>query len=108
MVVDIIFLFGGEHIFVRVQDCNVFFRTQQSMVYATIDGLKLDKVGVIKEHPDLKDREDWKLEAINRFKIKMKELKTENERAKYVIKDLSNSNYIPQYLQVGGFRKVKL
>lgn len=107
-MIDVIFLFGGEHIFVRVQDCNIFFRTQQSMVYATIDGLKLDKQGVIKEHPDLADKENWKEEAIKRFKDKMKELKTEKERAMWIIKDLGGHNYIPKYLQMQGSRAIKL
>jgi hypothetical protein len=31
----------------------------------TIDGLRLNKGGVIKEFPDLKDRKDWRTEAIN-------------------------------------------
>lgn len=107
-MIDIIFKFGSENVFVRVQDINVFFRTQQSQVYATIDGLKLDKGGVIKEHPDLKDREDWKAEAILRFKHKIKKMNNEQERVKYVIEELGKFGYIPYIIQKQGFRPVKL
>jgi site-specific DNA-adenine methylase len=62
----------NERVEVRVQDFNIYFRTSNSARFATIDGIKLDKAGSIKEFPDLKDREDWKEETIKRFKEKIK------------------------------------
>lgn len=107
-MIDIIFSFGTEHIFVRVQNCDCFFRTQQSSVYATIDGLKLDRAGAIKEFPELKDDSDWKNKVINKFKEKMKQLTTEKERAEYLMSDLIKYGYKPLYIQKQGFRAVKL
>ena len=56
-MIGVIFQFGSEIVEVRVKDNNVFFRTSNSQQFGDIDGLKLDKVGVFKEHPDLKDKE---------------------------------------------------
>jgi len=78
-MVGVIFQFGSEIVEVRVQDSNCFFRTSNFQQFATIEGLKLDKAGVIKEFPDLNDKEDWRQEAIKRFKDKLKTMKTEKE-----------------------------
>jgi len=107
-MIGIIFKLGNEVLEVRIKDSVCFFRTSPLQPFATIDGLKLDKLGVIKEFPDLKDNKDWKKIAIERFKNKMKELKTEKEQASYIIEDLSKYGYEPQYLQREGFRPVKL
>ncbi len=65
---------------VRVQDNSVFFRTSQLSGFGSIDGIKLNKVGVLKEFPDLKDNEDWQKIARDRFKEKIKQRKTEREQ----------------------------
>lgn len=107
-MIGIIFKFNSEIVEVRIKDSNVFFRTSQSQQFATIEGIKLDKNGVVKEFPDLKDSKDWKKESIKRFKEKIKEMKTEKEQAQYVIDDLTKFGYQPLYLQKQGFRPVKL
>jgi len=107
-MIGVIFKFGTETVEVRVQDTNVLFRTSQFQQFGTIDGLKLDKSGVIKEFPDLKDNKEWEKIARERFKQKIKKLKTEMERAKYIIKDLQKFGYQPIYLQKAGYRPVKL
>ena len=107
-MIGIVFQFGSEVIEVRIKNSTCYFRTSQFQNYATIDGLKLDKLGVIKEFPDLKDNPDWRKISIERFKKKMKELKTEKEQAEYLISDLSKYGYVPKYLQREGHRPVKL
>jgi hypothetical protein len=107
-MIGVIFSFGTEIIEVRVQDNNVFFRTSSSPNFSDIDGIRLDKYGVIKEFPDLKDKDDWQKQARDRFKMKIKELKTEDERVKYIITDLNKFGYIPKYIQKAGFRPVKI
>jgi hypothetical protein len=107
-MIGIIFSFGSDIVEVRIDNNNVFFRSNKSPQFATIDGLKLDKNGVIKEFPELKDREDWKEEAIKRFKEKIKSMKDEKEQTKYIIDDLEKWGYKANYLQRSGHRPVKL
>lgn len=107
-MIGVIFQFGTEIVEVRVKDNNVFFRNQNSPNFADIDGLKLDKYGVIKEHPDLKDKADWQRQARERFKDKIKNYKTEEERIRYIIDDLNKFGYVPLYMQKQGFRPVKI
>ena len=108
MPIGIVFSFGTEVIEVVVRDLSILFRTTNSQAFATIDGLKLDKSGAIKEFPDLKDRDDWKEEVIKRFKEKIKNMRTENERAKYIIEDLTKYGYKALYYQRAGSRVIKL
>lgn len=108
-MIGVIFDFAGEIIEVRIDNTNCLFRTKQyGGAFSTIDGLKLDKKGVVKEFPDLKDKETWKKEAIERFKERIKNMKNEDERMDYVIKDLGKWGYIPLYKQKKGCRPVKI
>lgn len=107
-MIGVIFTFASEVVEVRVDQTNVFFRSSSNQGFADITGIKLDKQGVIKEFPDLKDKEDWKKQAQERFKSKIKQLANEEERVKYIIEDLSKHGYKPKYIQKQGFRPVKL
>lgn len=107
-MIGIIFNFGTEVVEVRIKDKNIFFRTSQFQNFGDIDGIKLNKVGVLKEFPDLKDNEDWQSIARTRFKDKIKQMKTERERADYVINDLKKFGYKPLWEMVKGFRPKKL
>ncbi len=106
-MIDLILKFGTEVIQVRIQDGNIFFRTSQFTQFADIAGIKLNKVGVIKEFPDLKDKKDWQEIARQRFKEKISKMKTERERANYIIKDLEKYGYVPLYERRDGFRPKK-
>jgi len=109
MTIGCIFNFGNENIEVKVTGNQVVFRTQQfGGAFITIDNLKLSKSGVVKEFPDLKGNENWREEAIKRFKERMKSYNTEKERINYVINDLNKFGYIPLYLQEDGFRPKKI
>lgn len=107
-MIGVIFQFGTEIVEVRVKDNNVFFRNSNSPVFADIDGLKLDKVGVIKEFPDLQDKEDWQKQARDRFKDKIKSFEKEEDKIKYIMEDLQGFGYKPLYIQKQGFRPVKI
>lgn len=108
-MIGVIFDFGGEIVEVRIDGFNCLFRTKQfGAQFATIEGLKLDYKGVCREHPDLELRDDWKEQAILRFKSKLKEFKTERERMDYIINDLEKHGYVSMYEQQQGHRVKKL
>lgn len=107
-MIGVIFQFGTEIIEVRVKDNNVFFRTSNSINFGDIDGIKLNKSGVIKEFPDLEDKEDWQKQARDRFKEKIRKMETEQEKIKYIIEDLSKWGYKPLYIQKQGHRPVRV
>jgi hypothetical protein len=107
-MIGVIFSFGTEIIEVRVNDKSVYFRNSASPNFGSIDTLKLDKSGVIKEFPDLKDKDNWASEARGRFREKINDLKTEEARIKYIIDDLSKFGYKPMYMQKQGFRPRKI
>lgn len=109
MSVGLIFQFGSDIIEVRINGNHILFRTNQtSGMFATIENLQLNYNGVIKEHPDLKDKDNWKEEAIKRFKEKIKNMTTEIEKVKYVVEDLQKFGYKPLYKQREGFRVEKV
>ena len=108
-MIDIIFELNSSFIQVRVIDNTCYFRTgDYGGALVPIDQLKIDKSGSIKEHPDLKDDKEWKEKTIKRFKEKIRQLKSETERTKYVIDDLKKYGYVPKYMQRVGHRKIKI
>ncbi len=107
-MIGVLFKFGQEVVEVRIDNKNVFFRTGKNRQWATIDGIKLDKSGVIREFPDLKDKEDWQKIARERFKDKIKKMDTEDERINYVIEDLRKFGYKPLSKQKTGHRPQKI
>ena len=107
-MIGIIFKFGTEIVEVRVKGNEVFFRTPKSPGFGDIDGLKLNKVGVLREFPDLKDKDDWQKQARERFKNKIKQMKTEREKAEYIKEDLKKYGYEPYAEQIEGFRPKRL
>jgi len=108
-MIDIMFEFVGDYILVRINGNNITFgNTAYGNQMASIDGLKLSQEGAIKEFPDLKDRSDWREEAIKRFKEKITLMSSEPEIEAYIISDLRKYGYKPLYKQRQGFRKIKL
>ena len=108
-MIGLIFSLGPEIVEVRVDGNKILFRNNQSNgAFTTIEGLKLDKAGVIREFPDLKDNDNWQKIAQDRFKEKIKSFKTENERANYIIEDLKKYGYEPKYRQRQGHRVEKI
>lgn len=108
-MIELIFYYGSEVILIRIEGNNILFgNSMYGNKLASIDGIHLDKSGTMKEFPDLINREDWKPEAIKRFKNHIKKLNNEEEISKYIIKELSTKGYIPKYKQIKGFRPVLL
>lgn len=109
MAIGVIFDFGGEIIEVRIEGNTCFFRNKQfGGMFSPLEGLKLDYRGVCREFPDLETKDNWREEAIKRFKDKIKNMKTEKERMEYIINDLKKFGYVPLYMQEDGQRTKKL
>jgi len=108
-MISTIFQNGSETIEVRINETNCLFRTVSTNGgFVPIEGIKLEKAGCIKEHPDLKNNKEWQKETVKRFKNKIKEYKTEKERMKYIISDLTKHGYTPLYYQQDGHRVIKI
>lgn len=107
-MIEAIFLFGADIILIRINEHHVEFgNTSYGARLATIDGIKLSRSGVEKEFPDLLGREDWKQEAINRFKENIKSLKGEKTILKYIKEDLEKHGYVLKRWKQNGYREVK-
>lgn len=108
-MIDVMFEFESDFILIKIEGKKILFA---NLTYGsrltTIEGLRLDQKGVLKEFPDLKNDKNWKLKAIDRFNNKIENMKDENEIAEYVIDDLKKFGYIPRYKQKKGFRIEKL
>lgn len=107
-MIGVLFEFAGDYAEVRVDGTNVLFRGNPKTGFGTIENLQLNRTGVIMEFPDLENDDDWRKEAIRRFKQKIKSYKTEMERINYIIEDLKKHGYIAVGIQRDGFRLVKL
>ena len=108
-MIHIMFDFLNEKVLIEVIGEKVYFSHESfGNVKTEIENLRLNKEGVIKEFPDLKDNEDWKKIAIYRFKENIKSLSNEEERVNYIINDLKKHGYVPLYKQKHGFRPIKL
>lgn len=101
------FQLGGDQVEVIIDADNTMFRDTSTGTTTTIHGLKLSKAGVIKEHPDLKDNEQWKEEAINRLKKHIKKMKNENKKINYIKDELIKHGYKPMFKQRAGFRPTR-
>jgi len=106
-MINITLKLGGDIIIVKVERSCIAFCDVSIGQYTTIEGLKLNRAGVIKEFPDLDDDDEWRLKAIERFKKHVSKLKTEKEKAKYVAEDLTKFGYEVIMYQRNGFRPQK-
>ena len=105
-MIGVIFEYGDENLMVQVNGNNLIFSDKGGS--STIEGLRLDKYGVVKEFPDLKDNMEWKKIAIERFKEKIKSIPTERGKINYIIEDLKKFGYKAKFLQQSGMRVQKL
>ena len=104
-MIQLLFELGSEVILVVVDGKRVTFGNSVfGNKLASIDGLRLSKRGVEKEFPDLIGKDNWREEAVRRFKIKLEGLDSELERAKYIIRDLKSHAYKAKSIQKQGFR----
>jgi len=108
-MIEILFELDSEIILVVIRGKEVRFgSTTYGAQMADISGMKLNYDGVIKEFPDLKNRVDWKEETILRFEDYIKNLKSEEEVSRYIIKELQSHGYKAKTKKRKGHRPVKL
>jgi hypothetical protein len=108
-MIQIIFEFLGDMELVVVDGNKVMFgNTSYGARLATIDGLKLDYSGTIREFPDLELENEWREIAIERFKKKIREFATEKAAAMYVVDELKKFGHNPIKIQISGSRWRKL
>lgn len=104
-MIDIIFHYGNEVVIVKISGNSVLFgSTMFGAKLANIEGLRLDFHGTIREFPDLEKEIMWREKAIERFKEHIKNLKTEENVASYIIEELRTKGYVPKYKQKSGMR----
>jgi GTP1/Obg family GTP-binding protein len=101
------FQLGGDQISIIVDANNIMFSDTSTGTTTTIHGLKLSKAGVIKEHPDLKDDDEWRKKAIDRLKKHIKKFKTEIQKINYIKDELVKFGYTPLFFQRAGHRPQK-
>lgn len=106
MTIQTTFRYGGDLVSVIVDKNNLLF-VDSSGNTTTIQGLKLNHSGVIEEHPDLKDDDNWRKKAIERLKNHIQNIQTEMEKIKYVKEELTKFGYEALYYQRNGFRPTK-
>lgn len=107
-MIGTIFKLGSQTVEVRVHQDQILFRSSEFRSWATIDGLRLNKAGVIKEFPDLQGEPLWESKARSRFKEKIKTFSTEKKRMIYIIDELKKFGYLPLIMQEQGFRPKRL
>jgi len=108
-MIDLIFYFGTDIIFIRVRNNSIMFaNSSQGNQWCPIDGLRLSELGVKKEFPELQNEPNWKEKAIQKFKDKITDMKNETEICEYLIKDLKKYGYQPYIWKEAGHRGRKL
>lgn len=102
------FKLGGEVIEVIVDKTNLMFADAATGTITTIEGLKLSRPGVLKEHPDLEGDDEWKKKAMERLKEHIKKLQGEAKKTDYIIQELTKFGYEGLFKQRAGFRPEKI
>lgn len=105
-MIELMLRLGNEIVLVRIQGNRVEFgNTAQGAMMSSIGGMRLSKVGVLKEFPDLEEDVDWRIKAVNRFIEKIRSFESEEAIASYIITDLKKFGYFPMYRQKAGMRR---
>ena len=110
----IIYLQLVSNIFaIKVENKTVGFQEVKSLnnysLFYPIEKLKLSVGGIIKEFPELKDKEPKEIreEGIKRLKEKLLYFNNEIEIAKYIVEDLRKHGYELKAYHKKGFRMIK-
>jgi len=104
-MIQLIFEYGVEKVIIIVTGKDVRFgNIKYGNITTTIDGLRLDYNGVIREFPDLELNKNWRQDAIARFKKKIQGFENEQQIADYLIEDLKKFGYKLKGTQKKGFR----
>lgn len=100
--------FGGDVFIMEVQGNSLIFLDLTSGIMSPIEGLRLNKGGVIKQFPDLENDPEWNKKAIDRFKEHLKAYETERAKILYVLEDLKRHGYTPLFIKEAGRRAEKI
>jgi|25_taG_2_1085351.scaffolds.fasta_scaffold49445_3 uncharacterized protein (UPF0128 family) len=110
-MIDLMLRRGGDIILITIKGKQLYFaRNQGGYFYkTTIDGLKFSVAGVLKQFPDLEDKENQEILKIGkeRFKDHIRGMKSEEEIKNYLIEDLKKHGYMAMFYQRKGFRPIK-
>ena len=106
-MINATFRIGGDLVSIKIEGHNLLFFDVGSGLISTIEGIRLSKAGVLKEHPDLKNEIEWKKIAIKRLKEHIKKFNNEMDRIIYVKNELIKYGYIPLNYAKHGFRPKK-
>lgn len=107
-MINITFQLGTEFISIKIEGNSLFFMDANSGQVTTLEGLNINKPGVLKEFPDLENEVEWRKIAIERLKEYMRKIESEKEKMNYIIGELSKWGYKPLFYQVAGFRVKKI
>lgn len=108
-MIELLFSLGPDFILVRITGNKIeFANSGVGMMMGTIENMRLDKAGVIREFPDLADNDDWHKIALQRFKEHIAILPGEDAISTYVIKELRTYGYTPLRRQIQGRRQEHL
>lgn len=108
-MIQLMFEKAGDRIVIIIKNNEILFGNTAFGTYlAKMEGLHLSYEGVIREHPDLKEEPNWRIEAIKRFKKKIESFRTEDEKADYIIEDLRKHYFVPLFKQREGFRPERI
>jgi hypothetical protein len=89
--------------FVKIDGNNILFMDDRGTA-TTLEGLRFDKTGVLKEFPDLKDDEDWRKKSMDRLKEHIKTFESEKDKMEYVREELTKFGNKALYYVQNGFR----
>jgi len=101
------FRLGGEVAEIIINGNDLLFHDTSSQMTTTIEGLRLNKAGVIKEFSDLKDDAEWRKKAIKRLKEHIKTMENEMDKLDYVKVELKKFGWQPLFWQKAGWRPRK-
>ena len=101
------FKLGSELFDVVIKGNELLFMDIGTGAITTIEGIKLSRVGVLKEHPDLENESEWKKIAIKRLKEHMNSFRIEMDKAIYIKDELIKFGYEVMHYQKAGFRPQK-
>jgi hypothetical protein len=106
------FSLGNQAGVIKIDGSNIQYGKmfRGTCIWMPIEKLRLDYNGIIKEFPDLKDKQEIEAREIasQRLKNHLKSLKNEDEVYDYVIKELKKFGAIPRLKQKKGVRPEKL
>jgi hypothetical protein len=99
-----VFQFGSDIVEAIIDGNNIMFMDVSTGMITTPEGLRIDRSGVFKEFPDLKDDEEWKKKAIERLKEHIKTFDTSDKKLNYIKNELTKFGYVPLFKQTAGWR----